>query len=360
MPEAFKQVHLTVHLREHVNLTLTEGRRAPSAAREESMTLDVYNLEFRHGCHEMTVGGYRFERVEDYETQLLGLQHLVDCRSEFSVRPCTGANQVTARVALPDPEPGSILPRSSVDATGLDDVLLLLSIFTGRQVFAVREERDVGEPRVLLADPRISRWSGVIQVSIPYEPSAPRSANDPASVSDNGLQIHLNRVYELMGTSDWRGKYRGGYFLFLFRTMLQERTIEAAFTQCWTLWEHLFSVLNDPWMADTRKATSTDKIAFLLVTHGVRERLQDKEKKRLMDLSEIRNRLVHYGRFPERSSVYDDALLFIHMTQWIVARTLGLQPSEAFDTLARFEQFITETACAGQRREPGGRRRSRQ
>lgn len=323
------------------------------------MALEVYNLEFRDRCREMTIGGYRFERAEDYETQLLGLQHLVTGHSEFLVEACTGANRATARATPPDPEPRAILPWSNADASGLDDILLLLSIFTGRQVFVLRDNGETHRPPVLLADPRQTMWGGVIQLSIPYEPSRPLDANDPTSVSDNGLQLHLNRVYGLIGTDDWRDEYRGGYYLFLFRSMLQERTIESAFSQCWTIWEHLFSVLNDPWMADPRKADPADKIAFLLVTHGVRERLQEKEKKRITDLTEIRNRLIHFGQLPEKSSVRDDAMLFIHMTQWIVARTLALQPSEAFDTLDRFEQFITKTVGAAQQRDPGGRASAR-
>jgi hypothetical protein len=310
------------------------------------MALDVYNLEFRNRCCEMTIGGYRFERADDYETQLLGLQHRGVGHSEFSIEACTGTNRATARVTPPDSEPRAILPWSNADATGLYDILLLLSIFTGRQVFVLRGDGETQRRPVFLADPRQTLWGGVIQLSIPYEASPPLDENEPTSISDDGLQVHLNRVYELSGTDDWREKYRGGYYLFLFRSMLQERTIESAFSQCWTIWEHLFSVLNDPWMADTRKADSADKIAFLLVTHGVRERLQEREKKRITDLKEIRNRLVHFGQLPEKSSVSDDAMLFIHMTQWIVARTLGLQPSEAFDTLKRFKQFITKTAAA--------------
>ena len=315
------------------------------------MALDVYNLEFRNRCFDMTIGGYRFERVDNYATRLLGLQHRVTCHSEFSVEACTGANQVTARVTPPEPEPRAILPWSNAEASGLDDISLLLSIFTGRQVFVPRDTEETEGPRVLLADPRETLWDGVIRLSIPYEASAPLD-DEPSSIRDDGLQIHLNRVYQMMGTDAWRDRYRGGYYLFLFRSALQERTIESAFSQCWTVWEHLFSVLSDPWMTSTsiRNANSSDKIAFLLVNYAVRERLQEKEKSRIKALSEIRNRLIHFGELPRRSSVHDDAMLFISMTQWIVARTLGLQPSEVFDTLNRFEQFMSSTAGSAQQR----------
>jgi hypothetical protein len=294
----------------------------------------------------MTIGGYRFDRVDDYAERLQRLQHTVTFHSEFPIEAGTGAHQVTARVTLPQPEPLAILPWSGPKATALDDLTLLLSIFTGRQVFVLRGDEAERRPQVLTADPRQTLWGGVVQLSIPYEKSPPQDERDPYSTGDDGLQVHLNRVYERMGTDDWREKYRSGYYLLLFRTALLERTIESAFIQCWTIWEHLFSILNDSWMTreSIGKATSTDKIAFLLVNFAVRERLQDNEKGRLQSLALIRNRLIHFGQFPVRSRVYDDSLLFIRMTEWIVASTLGLKPSEAFDTLAQFEEFVAGAA----------------
>lgn len=100
------------------------------------MDFDIYNLEFRHRCFEMTIGGYRFTRVDDYEERLQGLQHLVSGVSEFSISANTGSHQITARLTPPDPEPPAVLPWSGDATTALDDLTLLLSILTGRQVFA--------------------------------------------------------------------------------------------------------------------------------------------------------------------------------------------------------------------------------
>jgi hypothetical protein len=293
----------------------------------------------------MDIAGYRFTRVPEYADRLQALQQRVAFGSEFSIRPCTGTHQVTARVYAPGPEPPAILPWSSPQATALDDLTLLLSIFTGREVFVLRG-RDSEGPPVLGSDPRLSVWGGVIHCSIPYEKSSPRDQNDPCSTGDDGLEIHLNRVYEFMRTEQWRERYRGGYYLFLFRTALQERTIESAFSQCWTIWEHLFSVLNEPWMSKSsiRRTDSSEKIAFLLVTYALCGRLQEAEKSRLRVLAEIRNRLIHFGQFPEGSRVHDDAVLFIYMTEWIVSRSLALEPSEVFDTLDHFAEFISRAS----------------
>ncbi len=293
----------------------------------------------------MEIAGYRFSRVDEYAERLQALEQRVAFRSEFSIQPHTGTHQVTARVRVPAPEPLAVLPWSDPQTRALDDLTLLLSLFTGRQVFALR---GLGpkDSLVLGADPRESLWHGVIHLSIPYEESPPRDQDDPYSTGDDGLQIHLNRVYELMRTEQWRERYKGGYYLFLFRSALWERTVESAFTQCWTIWEHLFSVLNEPWMSkrSVQCTDSSEKIAFLLVAYALRERLREKEKSRLRDLAAIRNRLIHYGQLPEGSRVRDDAVLFTQMTEWIVSKSLGLEPSEVFDTLELFEDFLTRVS----------------
>ncbi len=290
----------------------------------------------------MDIAGHRFSRVDEYPERLQGLEQRVAFQSEFSIQPCTGTHQVTAQVRVPDPEPEAVLPWSDPKAKALEDLTLLLSLFTGRQVFVLRDQKP-NEPLVLGADPRESLWHGVTHLSIPYKKSAPRDQNDPYSTGDDGLQIGLNQVYELMRTEEWHEKYKGGYYLFLFRSALWERTIESAFSQCWTIWEHLFSVLNEPWMSghSIRNTGSSEKIAFLLVAYALRERLQEGEKSRLRDLATIRNRLIHYGQFPEGSRVRQDAVLFTRMTEWIVSKTLGLEPSEVFNTIEQFEEFVS-------------------
>ncbi len=146
-----------------------------------------------------------------------------------------------------------------------------------------------------------------------------------------------------MLTPEWRAKYRDGYYLVLFQGALQQRTIELAFVNCWTIWEHLFSILNDSWMTKQQihSIHASEKIAYLLVTYAVRENLEEKEKKRLETLAHMRNRLIHYGRFPEQDSVHEDAMTFVRVTEFIVAKTLGLIPSRIFDTMDSFESFLT-------------------
>ena len=307
------------------------------------MSFDVYNLEFRSWSTEINVGGYRFTRADDYGSQLQKLQHRITSHSEFSISATTGTHCITAQVEPPVPEPDAIIPWSNTDATALDDITLLLSIFTTRHVFACRDHPASDEPRVIVANPQEFPWGGLTATSIPYMKAPTPEPNEYTPSGDEGLEVHLNNIWKLMNTDEWRDEYHDGGYLILFRGALQQRTVESAFTQCWTIWEHLFSILNESWMTKNtiRKINSSEKIAYLLVTYAVRENLQEKEKKRLESLASIRNRLVHFGHFPEGDSVLDDAVLFIRMTELIVAKTLGLTPSQIFNTLDKLEDFIT-------------------
>jgi hypothetical protein len=118
-------------------------------------SIDVYNLEFRLGCHEMTIAGYHFARAPDYRNRLQQLQHRISVHGEFPITATTGTHCVTAQVTPPSPEPDSIIPWAEQDGTALDDILLLLSIFTKRHVFVERSPRSNPDHQpVIIADPR--------------------------------------------------------------------------------------------------------------------------------------------------------------------------------------------------------------
>ncbi len=96
-----------------------------------------------------------------------------------------------------------------------------------------------------------------------------------------------------------------------------------------------------------RQLSSKEKIAFVLVHFAVRVNLEDAEKTRLEDLVAIRNRLVHFGQFPERETVRSDAMMFIRMTEYIAAKALGLFPSDVFNTIERLEEFLVNDPSRG-------------
>jgi predicted nucleic acid-binding protein len=286
----------------------------------------------------MTIFGYHITRVDDYQTKVTSLQHLETSRVEFQIRANTGNHAVTTYVNLPEKEEKPAIKR--LGSTALSDILLLLSIFTGRDVFTVDNASDGSSDRIIIADPRVYDWGGVLITSIPYK-NQPIPDNEPYGYNI-GFEEALNRVYLLVRSEDWQRKYKGGNFLILAQQAFRRQPLETAFTQCWTIWEYLFSVHNDRWLSDEqlRRLHSTEKIAFLLVEYALKGEIDKSEKGRIESLAEIRNKLIHSGYFPERSSVYNDAVLFIRLTEFIIAKTLGLYPSNVFNTMGRLDDFL--------------------
>ena len=94
-----------------------------------SRILYVYNLEFPgNRPADLTLGGYVFRPLDDYVERVRHLQHLVLSPVNF------GRNIVTVAVEPPKIEVPAILDFANSSATRLDDILLVLSLFTMRHV----------------------------------------------------------------------------------------------------------------------------------------------------------------------------------------------------------------------------------
>ncbi|BBB47144.1 hypothetical protein [Pelolinea submarina] len=302
----------------------------------------VYNLEFPSWCPELNIVGYRFLRVDDYQQKLQNLQHVISYSSEFAIKKNTGTHSLTAFVEIPKNEEKAIFNWSGRDNIALMDVLLLLTLFTGRDVFTLGPQTDkqiIRTSDVIIADPRVFDWGGTLRCSIPYK----KQTIDPEPYGyDIGFEEGLNKIYKLISSNDWQKKYKGGYFLLLAKSAFKHQILESAFIQCWTIWEHLFAILNSQWLSGKKiqQIGSADKISFLLVEFALTGDIDTASRKRIETLTEIRNRLIHFGRFPERSSSYNDAVLFIRLTEFILSKILGLSPSNVFNTVNNLERFL--------------------
>lgn len=344
------------------------------------MRKNVYNLEFPPWCPELKLHDYEFTRVENYETQVQKLHHLVTGHAEFTTRANAGTHAVTAYVDTPEQEIKAALPWFDETASALLDILFLLSLFTGREVFTI--ERSLSDMLLddlhgsadmsITADPRVHQWGGSLRCSIPYEKKStgidfskidgadffeivdtedgeewiPYDPPVDPSGYNIGFEKGLNRIYELISSPTWQERYNGGYFLFLARSAFRRQTIEASFIQCWTIWEHLFSVLNHGKLSDEtiqNRIRAEDKVGYLLIEFDLMPRV---DHKKLKPLVEVRNRLVHVGRFPARKTPEattgdrHNAELFIRLTECILARILNLTPSDIFETREKLDKFI--------------------
>lgn len=318
--------------------------------------MKVFNLEFEPHCLEINIFGYRFKRVENYAEQVRKLQHLGGSFSEFQIDANTGQHAVTADLILPELNTDAVLKWAD-KSSSLNDILLLLSIFTGRDVFALDNEKLKEENLVLTADPRVYSWGGILRCSMPYR-GEPVEGLWPHECNV-GFEEGINQVYDLIKSPEWQKKYHRGDFLFISRTAFRRQPVNSTFILCWAIWEHLFAVINRRWLSEKRiqSLSSLDKISFILVEFGLIDNVDEVVKRQIGQLCSIRNRLIHYGAFPEPTNyfknspkhaakiqtsdtVLSDAVLFIRLTEHILAKILGLTPSDVFNTEDKFGEFL--------------------
>ena len=154
------------------------------------------------------------------------------------------------------------------------DILLLLSLFTGRDVFAVDSEIGDG---AIIRDPRKFTFGGILRTSIPYI-SASTEFGEQFNI---GFEQGLSSIYHLMRSSDWQIKYKQGYFLILALHAFKRQPLEANFIQCWTIWEHLFALHNQSWLSNKqiRQISSSEKISYILVKYALSEDVDNSSRK---------------------------------------------------------------------------------
>jgi hypothetical protein len=324
----------------------------------------VYNLEFPYLREEMLLGGYRFYRAENYPERLKSLQHLVSCHSEFYVPATTGGHAITAYVEPPAEELPAVLSPYPGN-TALADIILLLGLFTGRDVFIEESAVD----GVIIADPRESRRIGTLRCAIPYRRRInPTSDGGATSATDDdegfaridhtdvGFEEGFNRVYTWIRSEEWQRQYRTGHFILLAKSALQpNHPLGIAYTQCWTVWEHLHG-LHHRVSGEGRGPIAVEKIRFLLGKYGLKE-VPNEHLHRLRPLTQIRNSLVHEGTFPEYPSVWEDANLFIALTGCLLASVLRLTPTNVLNTTERLDKLLARVEPGNRLQRPTSQRR---
>lgn len=315
--------------------------------------LSVYNLEFPAYIDTLDIAGYKFKRIDDYATAFADLQHTIEVfGSEFPIKPNTGTHQKTAIVEIPEQEEKAILPWTKEGKfTKLQDILLLLSLFTGRNVFTLNQEE---EKYPLRPDPRGHFWGGQLRLSVQRDvkwrhktTGEFKSEEEMKGVPvfdydylDLGLEKTICFILETLQSKTWRDEYGTGYFIFTFRQAVREYDIEPAFLLCWTVWEHLFTVHNRHWLDDASiEQTSGDKkIAFILHRY-LRIEINAAARTEIRRITKARNRLIHFGPIPDNVDL-EEMTMFIRLTEQLMAIALNLEPSNALNSFDHLEKFL--------------------
>ena len=296
--------------------------------------LEVYNLGFEWPDEEMRIGRYAFVPKADYLARFKQLPHAHAFSSPpyGTVRECNGTHIATGTVVLPEEERPPTLKWGNPDATELDDILLLLSFFTRRRVLVLEEEDMQG----IIADPREFHYGGTLALSLPQNKRGSGYETEYAQAIAAGVA----KVNERIRTDEWQGTYEDGNFLFLFLAACHRQIVETSFLLCWTIWEQLFRLHNQHWISSVtlRRIAVREKIRFILTKYGLRDMISEQDEKSVNRLTLIRHRLSHDGTF----SGSDDpkaADLFIRLTEFVITKIFGLQPSDVFSPSDRLDMY---------------------
>lgn len=320
----------------------------------------IYNLEFPEKVHTLTLDGYEIKRLPNYKNAHSKMMWLVNSNGgEFSTKDQTGQHQATASVKEINKKPS--LPWRNKQATRLNDICLVLSLFTGRNVFAIDEAIHKSNP-TLISDHRTYHYGGILRCSIPYEEEffneetlEPLTEEEKSqdeyyflNQRDIGFGKGINAVLNLISSSSWKAKYGDGYFLFLFKQAMQRMDIEPTFILCWALWEHLFGAIR-PRPQDKNGNEFTDdqlekdieggyKITYFLVNYfGLT--LNSDSRQEIKRIVNARNKLMHFGKKTADVDV-KEMELFIRATECLVCKILELEPSNVFNTNERLFAFL--------------------
>jgi hypothetical protein len=296
----------------------------------------IYNFEFPSFCKQIKIDSYIFKRVPEYKERIKSLQHGVSITHEFRIPLSTGSHAITSIVDLPSKEKKAVFPWGNEKPTALDDILLLLSIFTSRHVFAA--EPDENGNSIIVADPRQYYFGRSLRTSLPYK----RNESVDGSEYNAGFEIEINNIYKRVRRKKWLESYGKGYFLFIFREACKRQILETSFILCWSIWEHLFYLHNKQWLSNEaiRKLPSKEKVSFVITRYKIKEQIEPRDTEGLKRFVQIRNKLIHTGRFPDEQAK-NEATLFIRITERVVAQILGLAPKDVLGSLPAFQASLS-------------------
>ena len=89
------------------------------------------------------------------------------------------------------------------------------------------------------------------------------------------------------------------------------------------------------------KAKITMVLAILEINKRLlKEQIEQKDTEGLKRFIQIRNKLIHTGRFPDEQAI-DEAGLFVRITERVLAQILGLTPKDVLGSLPAFQASLS-------------------
>ncbi len=303
----------------------------------DRVQIEIYNLEFPDNVLELNVGEYCFKQAPDYKKILKELSHSYNSTS-FEVNQ--GSHRVTALALLPSRQKVAILPWNSIEVGSQKpreflDILLVLSLLTGRNIIA-KTWRDAESRIQIIEDPRqhrgnFGRFVLPVGKAINNQTREIISEVEINGLSafewlrfDQGLEIAVNKVCSTIKDEVWQKKYSKGAFLLIFAQAQKRQCTESAFILSWSIWEHIFSLHHSLLMnnKEISKMSVEQKYRFVRNEYF----LDGKEEENAEKIEKIRNRLIHFGFFPQNGYKDQNNKIseFFSDTEYLVAKILNL------------------------------------
>lgn len=274
--------------------------------------------------------------MADYDSKQALLSNQIEFHGvEFSGTTTIGQNAVTGTLTCTVAAPPSTSALLAASNSAIDDIVILLRLFTGREVaYAIPEAFENEKLLGFGLDHRHYSFGKVIRTSVPYI-KGPNLCSSGLKWKDESVEAILNKILATISDKEWLDVYHNGAFIGLLEQAIKQRTITSAFTQCWTIWEHLFFCLNCKWMSEQniRNTRADEKIAFILHHHGILHHIDKNCRDVIQRMVNTRNRLVHHGFFPDSLQAIADAQLFVDLTEYVAVKAMRLIPGEVFNTL---------------------------
>lgn len=306
--------------------------------------MNVYNLVFPDYVNELRIGSYIFRRVPNYREAYAKLEHRVHSDgAEYPTRHTTGSHQIMATVEVAEgtQEPPPALPWAENEGhSQLEDILLLLELFTGRNVFVLNSGEE--QNSVIMRDPRASLYGAALHCAIEYEEVVVEDSNGWVDYTyDIGFEKTLNKVLTLISSSAWHTKYGDGQFMMIYKAAMAPQIIEANFILCWAVWNQIFTVRHINTLSDTQLRTTSekDKIAYIIREYFFSQALDQTAMQEIERLCRCRHRVVHIGRRSENVDI-QEMVLFVRATEFLITKVLGLKPADVFNTWGRLTAFL--------------------
>ena len=177
-------------------------------------TYEVYNLVFpEYSPETMNIAGYTFRKADNYIEQIKKLSWLEGTiYDNIGIIPNVGEHIITATVETPQIEEKSVFMWVFKKSKAIRDILLLLGLFTGREVFAViQNNNELKREALTKSDSREYLWGKIIKNAL-----------------GNQLDEGINRIYTLIRDNEWQNKYSNGFYLLLLNASLKKQILIRA------------------------------------------------------------------------------------------------------------------------------------